>query len=165
MSGVHQDEGNGDLPCSLPLTGLLAPHSRFPTFVTPVFGKGRRYFQVVNDKYEVDRFRVVRPRVEALGIEYAVPTNKRVEAVSGEGAVYAFAFSPGDVAVGSKAELSKVLKSRMSELADNPFLSVSVAVFIGDQAAFDESVNRAAKSIKIETSEVLGIIRLPNTVC
>lgn len=143
------------------LVGFLTPGQKtdVPSFVTPLFvDKGKQYFQVIGPDARLQDF----DAVEALYDDAAVlRAADDITVKPGDAPIYAFAFADDDVIFGSKKQLAQELRSRLDDerLVSMPFAKLSVASFVADERAINESIHSAATELSAVSPETADVWR------
>ena len=130
------------------LIGFALPKSNRPGFATPIFGSPESALvQVISGRRTVEGFVNIGP-VEGDRFVPVDRSLRRVTLESGSSALFAFALSPGEIAVGSSEALSERLNEWLPRLSNAPFALINVASFIGDTP----SVRKALAAVRPKSS-------------
>lgn len=147
MPSLH----SGQALTRAPLRGYVLPPFGPPCFAVPLFGEGQDYFiqNIGRDGYVTELLPCDVGNSIFVKVEHDVG-----QAVVGEPAQYAFAFSENQIIRHSFEELKNALKGLPRELTEQPFLAIDISEFIGDKEALAEAYERAAHFLAQTNSEM-----------
>jgi hypothetical protein len=123
------------------LAGIYRPRKHGPGFGIPVFLRDGQYWvQDISSEDHVRQF--VTCDVEAQTFRLPpLPTDSTTHSI-GQQALYAFEAADGTLKMGTRAEVSTWLQSRVTELQATPFVLHDVAEFLGDSGLLSEAQAR-----------------------
>jgi hypothetical protein len=123
------------------LAGIYRPRQHGPGFGIPVFWRDGQYWvQEISSEDHVRQF--VTCDVEAQTLRLSpLPTDSTMYSI-GQQALYAFEAADGTMKLGTRAEVSTWLQSRVTELQTTPFVLHDVAEFLGDSGLLSEAQAR-----------------------
>lgn len=113
-----------------PLTRFAASTPRFPAFVTPIFGFGPYYVQVLNGENLVEGLMRFEQNQLPEASYFEASASDRERFATPARPLYAFSFDERDTVVGTHSEVASVLSKRMPEIRVHPKLSKVVSRFI-----------------------------------
>ena len=109
------------------LFATISPDQQIPSFSIPLFGNASTaYIQVIGSDGTITDFK------EVTLPEVFHPARTQQQRNVGDLALMAFSFGNGDVAVAPKTTLAELLRSRVKEYQNRPFLLLDVAGFLED---------------------------------
>jgi hypothetical protein len=141
-------------PSQLPLFGFANPRDRLPAFLVPIFG-------TVSDLWIQDG----RGRRDGLVSQFFPCTlppdrivtdrsHQKLWAKVGDGLLYAFQFSDGQIETGSRPVIRRLLTKRLNEFQDFPFLIIDILKFIERPEALPGAIHRAKEKLAIDDPQI-----------
>lgn len=139
-------------PSRLPLLGFVNPRQALPAFLVPVFGTGSDYW--IQDGKSDDSVSQFSPCT--LTAEKIMPPHhhKNLSAKVGDPFIYAFQFVNGDIQVGPKTAIREILRQRIKEFHQFPFLVIDVLTFIGHSKPLAKAIETAKHELAIHDPEI-----------
>ncbi len=132
-------------PTELPLFGFANPRQALPAFLVPVFGKAEEpWIQDSHGDGLISRF------VPSGPFEAKLEPAGHAEKISrvGEPLLYAFQFAESEVTCGDRETIRQLLRQRLGELWNFPFLMIDVLQFLGKQGALAGAIERAGSVLR-----------------
>lgn len=125
------------------LFATISPDQQIPSFSIPLFGNASTaYIQVIGSDGTITDFK------EVTLPEVFHPARTQQQRNVGDLALMAFSFGNGDVAVAPKTTLAELLRSRVKEYQNRPFLLLDVAGFLEDEELLKSAVDAAHNELK-----------------
>jgi hypothetical protein len=141
-------------PLELPLFGFANPQQRIPAFLVPIFGTlSDLWIQDGRGKGDglVSQFLPCTLSPEQIIVE-RVP--KHLSAKVGAALIYAFQFSNGQIGIGSRSDIRKLLTERLNEFQDFPFLIIDILKFIDRPEALPAAIRRAKEKLAMHDPKI-----------
>lgn len=133
-------------PSHLPLLGFANPRERAPAFLVPIFGTRSELW--IQDGGGKDDSSI------ALFSPCPMPPDKTLTRPSqdltakvGDPAIFAFQFSDGQIEVGERGAIRKILTERLGEFESFPFLMIDILRFIERFDALPHAIQNAKEKL------------------
>ena len=139
-------------PTQLSLLGFVNPCNRLPAFLVPIFGTpSDLWIQDSEGDGLVARFSPWTLPPEQILTKRG---QKEFSIAVGNGLIYAFQFSDGQIETGPKSYLRGVLTERLGEFGEFPFLIIDILKFIGRSDALPGAIDRARDNLALNNPQI-----------
>ena len=134
-------------PLRLPLFGFANPRERLPAFLVPIFGTDSDlWIQDGKTDAVISEFSPCTVPLEQI-IRAA---NTQLSAAVGDAVIYAFQFPDGQLEVGPKSVIRRMVADRLNEVQNFPFLIIDVLKFVDRSDALAGAIQNAKEKMAID---------------